>query len=153
VTRRPEFALPSIRLVADGDGAVVGLIDIEIDDTNATIDCIGVHPDHQRNGWATLLLDGVLRRLPDTVRSLDAWTRETPSANAWYLAVGFEERYRYVHVYHEPDDPDDPINGFASPAGVSAPVRAFAHAPIEMEDQLRERFRRVYVCRRYVADL
>ena len=32
-------------------------------------------------------------------------------------------------------------------------VRAFTHAPIEREAELRGRYRRVYVCRQYVREL
>lgn len=150
VVRRPEFALPAIRLVAETHGALVGLIDVEVDGAAATIDCIAVDPDRQRSGVASALLAAALARLPAEVTTLDAWTRESAAANTWYRAHGFVENFRYLHVYKEWDDPDD---GWTSPASLSAPVRAFAHAAIERESELRARHRRVYVCRQYLRPL
>jgi hypothetical protein len=53
----------------------------------------------------------------------------------------------YLHVHKEWDD--EP-NGFASPSGLSEPIRAFAHAPMEREAELRALFPRVYRCRQYL---
>jgi hypothetical protein len=36
---------------------------------------------------------------------------------------------------------------------MSSPVIAFMHAPIEREVELREAYRRVYVCRRFVREV
>lgn len=144
---RTRFELDAIRLVADVDGVIAGLIDIEIDGSEATIDSIAVHPDHRRTGVATALLRDGLRRLSSSVTRLDAWTREDESALRWYSASGFSEQYRYLHVYKGYDDPGD---GFTGPRPLSAPVIAFCHAPIEHEDELRARYGRVYVCRQFV---
>jgi len=150
LVERPTLESPCVSLVADVDGSVVGLIDVEVDGAGATIDCIAVHPDHRRTGLGTSLLQAALARLPADVATLDAWTREDAGTNAWYRAQGFTEQHRYLHVHKEWDDPSD---GFTAPAGLSAPVRAFSHAPIEMEADLRARYRRVYVCRQYVLTL
>lgn len=153
--RRAPLEGGSVGLVAvvpspAGD-QVVGILDVEVDGAEATIDTLAVHPDHARRGiGAAMLAVGTGRLGAQGVRTLDAWTREDVAANAWYLAQGFEERYRYVHVHKEGDD--EP-GGFSSPDGLSAPVRAFAHAPLAMEAQLRAELGRVYVCRQYVLDL
>lgn len=133
-----------------GGDEVVGLIDVTLDGSAATIDSIAVLPSAQRAGLATALLDSALAALPDHVTSIDAWTREDIAANSWYRAQGFVENYRYLHVYKSYDESED---GFTSPEGLSAPVTAFAHAPIELAEQLRRRFRRVYVCRQYLRSL
>jgi ribosomal protein S18 acetylase RimI-like enzyme len=140
----------ALALVAVDDDELLGLIDITIDGDAATIDCIAVHPEAQRSGIGTALLAAVLDQLPDHVASIDAWTREDPAANSWYRARGFTENFRYLHVYKNWDESAD---GFTSPDGLSAPVMAFLHAPIERERQLRERFARVYVCRQYLMQL
>jgi ribosomal protein S18 acetylase RimI-like enzyme len=57
-----------------------------------------VHPTVQRTSLASALLDAALAQLPPTVTTLDAWTREDAPANAWYVAAGFRETYRYLHV-------------------------------------------------------
>ncbi|WP_336630800.1 MULTISPECIES: GNAT family N-acetyltransferase [unclassified Microbacterium] len=146
--RRRVLTDPSISLVAVGaHSEVVGILDIEIDGSAATIDTIATHPDHQGAGIATALLHDALPRLASAdVLTLDAWTREDAAANRWYRRNGFTEQSPYLHVYaHDVDGSD-----FATPDGLSAPVIAFMHGRLEDEVRMRERFRRVYVCRRYV---
>ncbi|PZF83990.1 GNAT family N-acetyltransferase [Jiangella anatolica] len=151
VTRRPRYDEPSIQLVAAAGAEVVGILDVTIRDAAATIETVAVLPEHARAGIGTRLLHTALpeleRRGP---RTLDAWTREDPAANAWYRRSGFQEGHRYLHVYQDWDERDA---GLAAPGELGTPVRVFAHAPIEREAQLRARFRRVHVCRQYVRSL
>lgn len=50
-----------------------------------------------------------------------------------------------MHVSDEDDE-----NGFTTPSGLSTPVTAFVHGKIEDELKLRDRYRRVYICRQFV---
>lgn len=137
---------PVIELVAvDGD-QVIGILDVEIDGDLATIDTIAIHPDHQRRGIGTALLESALPALPAAVTTLDAWTREDTQALAWYRTRGFTESEHYLHVYKGYFEPTE---GWDAPEPLHPPVMAFAHARLEDEDELRERFARVYVCRRF----
>lgn len=147
---RDTFTLPVIQLVALDHDLLVGLIDVEVDGVAATIDCIAVHPDHQRAGIGERLLAAAVEQLPPTVTTLDAWTREDPQALAWYSGHGFTERYRYLHVYK---GGSEPAEGFVSPTPLTPPVIAFCHAAIEHEADLRARFARVYVCRQFLRVL
>lgn len=148
---RTPLADGSLALVAADGEQVVGLLDIEIEDTEATIDSIATHPDHQRRGIGTRLLEQAVPLLTARcVRTLDAWTREDLAANRWYARNGFTERDRYLHVYL---GDDDDATGFTTPAELSAPVSAFMHASIEDEETMRERYRRVYLCRQYLREL
>lgn len=69
--------------------AVVGILDVELgaigtdEESLATIDTVGVHPDWRGRGIATELLEHVCARLPERISTLDAWTREDPAARAW----------------------------------------------------------------------
>ncbi|MBM7412349.1 GNAT superfamily N-acetyltransferase [Clavibacter michiganensis] len=150
--RRPEPAEPSVALVAeDPDGTIVGILDIGVEGALATIDTVAVDPDHQGRRIATSLLEAAVPLLAGTgATELDAWTREDPAANAWYQRVGFVEETSYLHVFV--GDGDD-TTGFTTPEGLGRPVLAFLHAPIEREAEMRARFRRVHVCRRYVQPL
>lgn len=159
VTARSEYEHPSIRSVAvesgdaDSDGDVVGLMDTTFDGTNATIEVLAVHPDHARRGIGTALLHRCLAdpRFTDAgVETLDAWTREDEPANKWYLANGFVEEFSYLHVHV---DVTDDTTGFESPDGLTKPLRALVHASRDREAELRQRFGRVYVCRRYVRTI
>ncbi len=149
-TDRSSIQAPCLSLVAESEGKVVGLIDIEMDGTTATIDSLAVHPVARQEGLASVLLDEALDRLPPEMRELDAWTREDAAANSWYKENGFVEAYRYLHVYKSHEDPDE---GFQSPVGLSRPVGAFMHADIKHEHVMRRKFKRVYVCRQYVLKL
>ena len=147
---KTTFTNDHVDLVADNGTRIVGILDVEINGDTATIDSIAVHPDAQREGIASKLLDELLRRLREHVTSLDAWTRGTESANGWYSSVGFSENQRYLHVYKDEASGDD---GFETPAGLSRPVIAFMHAPIELEDAVRGRYSRVHVCRQYLMEI
>jgi ribosomal protein S18 acetylase RimI-like enzyme len=139
----------AIELVAvDDEEDVVGILDVTVDAALATIETIAVHPDVARQGVATALIAESTRRLPAAVEAIDAWTRDDAPANAWYTATGFRETFRYLHVFADDDELSD---GFTTPPHLTA-VRGFFHAPIDQEDDLRRRFRRVHVCRRFVAE-
>lgn len=149
--RRPVLDEPSIALVAVSGSEVIGILDIEVEGELATIDTVAVHPDHEGRGLATALLERALAGLqPHGVTAIDAWTREDVASNRWYERRGFRAEQHYLHVHKEHDDH---ASGFTSPPGLSPPVRAFAHASLEQEEELRRRYRRVYVCRRYVREL
>ena len=156
-TAKPRFDDAAVEFVAVADdGTVVGVLDVEVDGDLATIDTLAVHPDHARGGVASALLERALPLVRQAgATTLDAWTREDEAACAWYERWGFTEEYRYVHAYKLHDEPGD---GFAVPGGpADAPgetlVTAHWHAGIEEEAELRARFRRVHVCRRYVRAL
>lgn len=142
--RRPPA--PAIPLVAIDGAAVVGILDLEVDGPLATIDTLAVHPDHRHRGIGSRLLDRALAALPESVTTLDAWTRDDAPALAWYRSHGFAESDHYLHVHKGWDEPDD---GWASPDGLSSPVTAFCHGVIEDEARMRARFSRVHVCRRF----
>lgn len=168
VTERTRFGGSAVRLVAvrpkpqgvatPGSDEVVGLLDVELFDPEdgaaggtATIDCIAVHPDHQRRGIADRLLTEALDRLaPLGLLTLDAWTREDGPANGWYRRNEFTVAHEYLHVYKHWDDPAE---GFATPESLSAPLTAFMHGSLDDEETLRGRFRRVHRCRQYLRHL
>ncbi|MEV6244237.1 GNAT family N-acetyltransferase [Lentzea sp. NPDC051838] len=139
-----------LELVALDDGEVAGVLDVSVPGAEATIDNVVVHPDHQGRGIATALLEEALRRLERCgVRTLDAWTREDKPALDWYARNGFEEASRYLHVHASAEEIDTVL--IARHGLVAA--GAFLHARIEREAEMRQRFERVYVCRRMVRAL
>lgn len=149
-TDRGDIEAPCISLVAEDGGRIGGLLDIEWGDQSATIDSIAVHPAARKQGIASSLLAEGLLRLPQTIRTVDAWTREDNAANQWYQRNGFQEHFRYLHVYKAADEPQE---GFQSPVGLTRPVMAFMHADIQEEERMRGMFKRVYVCRQYMLGL
>ncbi|GAA4155603.1 GNAT family N-acetyltransferase [Gryllotalpicola daejeonensis] len=149
-TARPMSDDLAVALVAVQDDALIGLIDVTVEASAATIDSIAVLPDASRRGIGTGLLDAALAALPPGIATVDAWTRDDVAANAWYQRNGFVENYRYLHVYKGHAEPGD---GFVAPAGISSLETAFMHAPREREAELRARFERVHVCRQYLRHL
>lgn len=152
VTTKPTYDSEAIELVAAAaDDVVVGILDIVVEGELATIETIAVHPDAARRRIGSRLLDEALRLLPAGVRTIDAWTRETPAANAWYVASGFEETFRYLHVYVSSERERVASNPNPRPGMVL--VKGFFHATIDQEEQMRAEFSRVYTCRRYERPL
>jgi GNAT superfamily N-acetyltransferase len=99
---KEHYENPSIELVAELDGEIVGLLDAECEVEPGTV-CeprpglgamiwhLGVHPDHQRSGIATALLREAEREARERgIERLEAWTRDDDEARAWYEARGFE---------------------------------------------------------------
>ena len=64
---KPAIPAPGFELVAvdaaDPDGAVLGIMDVTVEDGLATIDTVAVHPDHQHHGIGRSLLTQALGRV------------------------------------------------------------------------------------------
>jgi len=137
-------------LVAEDAGTIVGVLDLSAEGQVATIDTIAVHPDHQRRGVGTSLLAAACARghaLGAT--TIEAWTRDDEPTLRWYRARGFAESDLYLHVYADccaqPGEPADAVQ--CSPEFDL--IRAFLHADLDREAEMRQRFTRVHVCRRF----
>lgn len=146
LTAKPEYE-NAIEIVAVDGNSVAGVIDVVVDGEAATIETIAVAPDWFRQGVGSALLEEAKRRLPKTVRTLDAWTRDDERANAWYRGAGFNETFRYLHVYASSSAEAAAAIGRAMHGMIL--VKGFFHASIDREALLRETFSRVHVCRRY----
>jgi ribosomal protein S18 acetylase RimI-like enzyme len=141
-------------LVAATDGQVIAICEASSAPHGATIDTIVVHPDHQRTGLGSALVEELIRRLQRSgVSQLDAWTRDDPGTLAWYQACGFEVRYRYLHVFAE-SEAEMKAAATVSPGLI--PRSGFFHADTHdpmVEADLRQQFGRVHACHRFVRDL
>ena len=148
VTSKPTYDdAPRVELVATADERIVGLIDVVLyADGLATIETIAVAPEVSRSGVGTALLEGALARLPANVTVLDAWTREDDEANGWYKANGFDETYRYLHVYADQQELE---TAMVTALHGMRPIQGWFHTDIKNETALRQLFKRIYSCRRY----
>lgn len=151
---KEQYDRPAIELVAEEEGEVVGLLDIECEEEPGTV-CsdrpglagmiwhVAVHPDHRRRGVGAALLDRAeeLARERDLVR-LEAWTRDDPWVLAWYASRGFECVDSYLHVYIDRGGE----GALQSTIEGLRPARTFAHYVGTDGDAMRARFERVHDC-------
>lgn len=150
---KERYERPAIELVAERGGEIVGLIDVECETEPGTV-CerrpglggmvwhLAVHPEHQRQGVATMLLREVERRARERgLERLEAWTRDDAGTRAWYEARGFEVVSSYLNVYIEVDEGLRELFPIAD--GIR-PVRMFAHYLEDDREAVRGRFARVH---------
>ena len=143
---KEQYERPAIELVAEVDGTIVGLLDLECE-TPALADRPGaggmiwhlaVHPDHQRRGIASALLEEAERRARARgLERLEAWTRDDAHVQRWYETHGFVPIDGYLHVYLERDD-------LRQYDGELRLVKAFAHYTGDRPEEIRGRYARVH---------
>lgn len=156
VQAKPEIPAPGFELVAvDGAATVLGLLDVTVEDDEATMDTVAVHPDHQRRGIGRSLLAAAEERAKALgATRLDAWTRDSPETLRWYRAMGFTDHDHYLHVYanwYAAAEEAERAVGTPQP-GLRLKM-AFLHADIAEEERMRREFSRVHVCRRFTKPL
>jgi GNAT superfamily N-acetyltransferase len=143
---KERYERDAIELVAEKEGVIVGLIDVECESeglsprpgSGGMIWHLATHPDHQQEGVASGLLAEAEKcaRRRQIVR-LEAWTRDDAATQHWYERHGFAQIYSYLHVYLERDD----LRAFD---GELRLVKAFAHYTGDHPDAVRERYTRVH---------
>lgn len=152
----PAKQSPAIgaELVAVQGGAVVGILDFSMDGNLATIDTIGVHPDHQHQGVGTKLFEFArIRAAALGATTIDAYTRDDEATLRWYRARGFAESNHYLHVYaNYYVNADEPGKAVEPRLGLF-PIKIFLHADLVQEAEMRQEFQRVHVCRRFAQPI
>lgn len=98
-TAKEKFLQPELSLVAEENGVVVGLIDLELDSCDlalsgdgrgAVIWSLAVLPEYRRQGLAKRLWETAKARLSaDGICYCEVWTQEDVPANRFYSAMGF----------------------------------------------------------------
>lgn len=141
-------------LVAVGSRVVAGVLDLSVNGALATIDTVGVHPDYQRQGIGTRLFELACRRAAALGASvIEAWTRDDEATLDWYRGRGMTESSHYLHVYADfYAEPAEPAQAVQAHPGLT-PMKVFLHVMPDREAEMRARFRRVHVCRRFAKPL
>lgn len=158
---KKRYANPSIELVAALDQQIIGLIDIECETVPGSV-CsphptatgkagmiwnIAVHPDYQRQGIGSALLEATVELAKQShIQRFEAWTRDDAPTLRWYEAQGFQKMDSYLHVYLQ----DEELEGcFDSRIPGLRPVHVFASYRGDSAADMRQRFKRVHECNRY----
>jgi GNAT superfamily N-acetyltransferase len=150
------YERPAVELVAEREGRIVGLIDVECEVEPGTV-CwdrpgiggmiwhLAVLPELRRRGIASRLLETAEQAAQQHgVERLEAWTRDDDWVRRWYESRGFDRIYSYLHVYvHGRDELDGVLR---SEVPELKPVLAFAHYTGDEPDEIRRRFARVHEC-------
>ena len=148
---KERYDNPAIELVADDDGEIVGLLDLEVELASGVLADrpgrggmiwhLAVHPDHQRQGIAAALLEEAERRARERgLERLEAWTRDDAHVQRWYETHGFMLIDGYLHVYLERDD----LRALDGQVGELRLIKAFAHYTGDRPDEIRQRYGRVH---------
>ncbi|MGR6907367.1 MULTISPECIES: GNAT family N-acetyltransferase [Lysinibacillus] len=116
LNKKERYENPAIELVAELDGQIVGLIDVEYEIEERTV-CsrgeglggmiwhIAVHPDFSRRGIGQQLLyaaENKARRA--NLNRFEAWTRDDLWVQKWYEKMNFNIVDSYYHVYFEENE-------------------------------------------------
>lgn len=119
-TKRELYENDSICLVAEDDGKIIGLLDVEIEtkagdlcvagkQRGAVIWHLAVLPEYRRNHVADSLWNEAKKQLlQKEVKYCEVWTQEDEAANRWYLVQGFRniKEKNWLRCYARPSEAD-----------------------------------------------
>jgi ribosomal protein S18 acetylase RimI-like enzyme len=158
---KPRYEHPAIELVADVDGTIVGVIDVECEEAPGAVctvchsdgaDLLGgmiwhlaVHPDFQHRGIGRRLLHEARQRAAERgIRCFEVWTRDDSGTLRWYESSGFQWVKSYLHVYLQ--GKEEVAQAVSSSMPGLRPVQVFAHYSGSDRDAVRALFARVHEC-------
>ena len=161
-TKKPTFDNPSLELVAEINGEIIGIIDLEKDNKDGSI-CycktglgamvwtIAVLPDYRRLGIASqLILKSVDWAKSKNIDFIEAWTRDDKWVLDWYESVGFSRFHSYWHIYFKGDNAKAL---FKSNDKDISPQSVFAHSNKDPKTLDQNKIDRFYKCSGYKLDI
>jgi len=161
-TKKPIFDNPSLELVAEIDGKIIGVLDLEKDNKDGSI-CycksgsgamvwtIAVLPDYRRFRIASQLILKVVdwAKIKD-IDFIEAWTRDDKWVLDWYESVGFSKFHSYWHIYFKGDNAK---SLFESNDKDISPQSVFAHSNNNPKTLDQNKIDRFYKCSGYKLDI
>lgn len=155
LTEKERYDNPAIELVAEIDGQIVGLIDVEYETEELAV-CsrgaglggmiwhIAVHPDYYRQGIGKALLKEAEKRAKKLeLNRFEAWTRDDQWVQNWYEKMNFKNTDSYYHVYFEGEQIDEVVDSTIPKLYF---VNGFAHYTGNDIEQLKKEDTRIHEC-------
>ena len=163
LNQKEKYQNSTFELVAVENGQIIGLLDIEYEEKEKTI-CtrgeglggmiwhIAIHPDYQRKGIGTQLLQRAEELSKEKgLHYLEAWTRDDKWVNNWYIRNAFKNVYSYLQVYFEGNEEVDGTITVGIPK--LKVIQAFAHYIGDEQEYIKSKFKRVHECICFVKKL
>jgi GNAT superfamily N-acetyltransferase len=155
LNKKESYENPAIELVAELDGKIVGLIDIECEKEEKTV-CsrgeglggmiwhIAVHPDYYRQGIGEKLLQEAEKRAISLgLNRFEAWTRDDRWVQNWYEKMLFNKVDSYYHIYFEGNEMKNRIQSTIPKLYL---VNSFTHYVGEEIEQFKTSNQRIHEC-------
>ena len=161
-TKKPIFNNSSLELVAELNGKIIGILDLEKDSEDGSI-CycksgvgamiwtIAVLPDCRRYGIASkLVLKAMEWSKVNDVNFIEAWTRDDKWVIDWYKSLGFNRFHSYWHIYFKGDNAK---SLFDSNDKDISPQSVFAHSNKNPKTLDQNKIDRFYKCSGYKLEI
>ena len=161
-TKKPVFNNSSLELVAELNGKIIGILDLEKDSEDGSI-CycksgvgamiwtIAVLPDCRRYGIASKLVSKAREwSKVNDVNFIEAWTRDDKWVLDWYESLDFEKFHSYWHIYFKGDNAK---SLFDSNDKDISPQSVFAHSNKDPKTLDQNKIDRFYKCSGYKLDI
>lgn len=164
---KEQYDHPSICLIAEHDNQMIGLIDVEYEESRgevcylkgalgASIWNLGVLPEYRNRGIAGMLWEQAKALLIERgIQRVELWTQDDVPANKWYEKQGFKLTWSYLNVFVYKDD-QDPAKSYINHnvLGKTFGMRCLNfEAPIERKQELISHCERVHEVRLYELKL
>ncbi len=161
-TKKPIFDNLSLELVAEKDGKIIGILDLEKDNkdgsicycksgTGAMIWTIAILPEYRRFGIASqLILQVVNWAKSKDIDFIEAWTRDDKWVLNWYESIGFSRFHSYWHIYFKGDNAKSLFESKDKDISMQS---VFAHSNKDPKTLDQKKIDRFYKCSGYKLDI
>ena len=161
-TKKPIFNNSSLELVAEINGKIIGILDLEKDNKDggicycksgigAMIWSIAILPEYRRFGIASkLVLKAIDWAKIKDVNFIEAWTRDDKWVIDWYESLDFDRFHLYWHIYFKGNNAK---SLFKSNNKDIALQSVFAHSNKDPKTLDQNKIDRFYKCSGYKLDI
>jgi len=163
-TVKEEYTHPSISLIAEENGMIIGLIDIELDSDDLTCTDKGrgaiiwhmaVLQEYRKTGIAKKLWNSALKELHSNgVQYCEVWTQDDVAANSFYNSIGFkiDDSQTWIRCYAEGKKCNELVDHTAI-GEIYGPEQLIFDAPVSRREELNGLCYRINEVRLYSRTL